>query len=129
MKTPSTSHFWTDASLAASVTSSAVPTSQQDMTCLQFNYTGSPVGNLKIQASLDYAQDQFGNITNSGNWFDLYLSVNGASPAVDMALGSLTSPLGVDISLISFPYIRAVYTRTSGSGTINGYAAKKRIGD
>ena len=130
MKTVLTqSQFLTSGDMSGSITTSAVPTAEQDLVAMQFNYTGSPNGNLKVQASLDYAQDYLGNITNTGNWVDLYLSVNGAAPAVNIAIPTNTTPILVDLTVVSMPYVRAVYTRSSGTGTLNGFVCKKRIGD
>lgn len=126
----SSKRFLVDGSMAADITTSAVPTAQDDLAAMQFNYTGSsPVGNLKVQASLDYIQDENGNILNTGNWVDLYVSVNGAAPAINIAIPGATTPILIDLTIVSMPYVRAVYTRASGTGTMNGYVCKKRIGD
>ena len=95
---------------AASITSAITNIQRLDNIGIQLNWTGAPVGTFAVQVSADYAQDIEGNVTNAGNWTPLALT-----PSPITALGS---PIYIDIAQISAPWIRAVYTKTSGTGTL-----------
>lgn len=87
---------------------------------IQLNFTGTPTGTFAVQVSIDYAQDSQGVVTNAGNWIGITLS-----PA-PVASGS-ADQIFIDIQQISAPWIRVVYTKTSGTGTLNGYISAKAI--
>lgn len=111
----------TNGDMSQSTITSAVTNIQYlDNIGVQLNFTGTPTGNFSVQVSADYAQDSSGNVTNAGNWIALSLS---PSPA---ATGS-GSNIYIDITEISAPWIRVVYTKTSGTGTLNGYITGKQI--
>ena len=98
----------------SSITSSVTNIQYLDSIGIQLQWTGSPVGSLAIQLSADYAQDAQGNVTNSGNWTTMQsISTTGGSPVY------------VDITETSSPFIRVVYTKTSGTGTLNGFITAK----
>lgn len=67
----------------------------------------TPVGSTKLQASLDG--------TN-------YTDIDGSSISVSGNSGSNF----YNIELANYPYVRLVYTRTSGSGTLNVSISAKR---
>lgn len=116
-------HLQTDVSMATSLTSNPVPIMYEDSVSIQLNYTGVPVGTFQVQGSLDYAPvgGLYAPTGNSGNWANLTLSpVPTASGAADVIL--------LDLYALSFPYIRVVYTRTSGTGVLNTYVACKKLG-
>jgi hypothetical protein len=104
----------------ASITSAVTDIQFLDNIGFQFNFTGTPVGTFSIEVSIDYAQDFNGNVLNAGNWVPVNLM---PVPVASGAAGSVY----VDLHLVSFPWIRAVYTRTSGSGTLNGFISAKMI--
>ncbi len=104
----------------ASITSAVTNIGNWDNIGLQFVWTGSPVGTFAVQVSIDHAQDQFGNVTNAGTWVPLTLS---PSP-----ITSLGSPIYIDMTQLSAPWIRVVYTKTSGSGTLQTYISAKTMG-
>lgn len=114
-------------STAANFNSPAIPVPQADIVGLQVNYSGSPAGTLKVQASLDHDQDPYGNILNAGNWADLYFSLNGVTTNT-ITLPTATSPIFIDMSLGSMPFVRLSYTG-SGAGTLDCYVTYKRLGD
>lgn len=110
----------TDGSMAsATVTSLATDIRYLDNIGLQLNWSGSPVGTFAVQVSADYEQDQFGNVVAAGNWIPLTLS-----PSPSTAAGS---PIYIDLTQLSAPWIRVVYTKTSGSGTLNAYIVAKGL--
>lgn len=105
----------------ASLTSAVTNVQFLDNIGIQLNFTGTPTGSFAVQVSADYAQDDYGNVTNTGNWVSLALSpAPSASGAADTAY--------VDIIQTSAPWIRTVYTRVSGTGTLNAFITAKMIG-
>ncbi len=77
--------------------------------------SSSPVGNLTIEASLDYAQTPF-NPAAAGNWVVISTT----------ALSADGSTL-VQIQPQAVPWIRLTYTKGSGTGTLNAYISGKAI--
>ncbi len=104
----------------ASITSQVTNIQFLDNIGVQLNFTGSPVGTFAVQISADHAQDAEGNVTVAGNWIALTLS-----PA-PVASGSSNS-IYIDMQQLSAPWIRVVYTKTSGTGTLNAFICAKMI--
>lgn len=104
----------------ATITSSVTNIQFLDNIGIQLTFTGAPVGTFEVQVSADYAQDDNGNVTNAGNWTSITLS---PSPA---AAGS-GSTIYIDMNQLSAPWIRVKYTKTSGTGTLNGYITGKQL--
>lgn len=113
---PKSVHQIVAASMAGDITGPAYDIRQQDNCSIQLNFTGAPVGTFNIQGSLDYYPD-----TNSaGNW----IAVTFATPPV--ASGSAGQIL-LDMNQLSFPWIRIMYSRTSGTGTLDAYISTKVV--
>ncbi len=74
----------------------------------------SPVGTLKLQGSVNY-----NSVTGVGDWFDL------ASPA-PVAI-SADGDTVFNVSGVYYAWVRAVYTRTSGTATLNIYGFSKGV--
>lgn len=104
----------------ASITSSVTNITYLDNICIQLVFTGSPTGNFAVQGSNTYEQDNNGNVVNAGTWTALDLT---PSPA---ATGSGSNIL-IDLNQLSFPYIRVVYTKDSGTGTLNATISGKQL--
>lgn len=104
----------------ASLTSRVTNIQRLDNIGIQLNFTGAPVGTFAVQVSADYNQDTEGNVTNAGHWVPISLS---PSPA---ASGSAAS-IYIDLAELSAPWIRVVYTKTSGTGVLNSYITGKMI--
>lgn len=85
-------------SMAANVTSAWVDLSRVDVYSLTAKWTGSPVGTFKLQFSLDESDPR--------DIPETIISVNGADVA------SFTE------ANAAYDKVRAVYTRTSGSGNL-----------
>lgn len=90
-------------SMATSITSSVQGMQNYHFIYIQAVFTGSPVGTFTIQSSNDQT-----------NWD----TISGSSVAISAA-GSQSW----NICNIGYPYLRVVYTRTSGSGslTVTGF--------
>ena len=103
----------------ASLTSSVSNINNLDNVGLQLNWTGSPTGSFAVQVSIDYLQDEFGNVQNAGNWTAISLN---PSPVT-----SSGSPIYIQLNSISAPWVRVVYTKVSGSGTLQAWISGKSI--
>ncbi len=113
----------TNGAMAGNITSVITALAYLDNVGYQFNISGTPNGSLAIQVSADHAQDEFGNVTVAGNWIPL--SLNGAT-SITITAGS-PSPIYLDLNQLSAPWIRAVYTAGTGSGTLNAFVTAKMI--
>lgn len=111
----------------ASITSAVTNIQILDDIGVQLNWTGSPVGNFRVQISADHAQDINGNVTVAGNWTPLTLTYwDGAAWATSVDIPtSLGSPIYFDMALLSAPWIRVLYTKTSGTGTLSAFITAK----
>lgn len=113
----------------ASITSLITNIQFLDNVGVQLNFSGAPVGNFEVQVSADHAQDNEGNVTVAGSWAPIPLAYFlSPSMAVNIDIPtSVGSPIYLDLNQLSAPYIRVVYTRTSGTGTLNAYITCKTI--
>lgn len=107
------------------VTSSVSNILYRDSVGLQFNWTGNPTGTVDVQGSIDFSPGLTQNggrpdVPNAGTWTSITLS---PSPSV-----SGSSSILIDMNNLSFSNIRAVYTNTSGSGTLTGWIVSKSLG-
>lgn len=102
--------FWDGASMAASLTGADTDITGIDNVVIYLTYTGTPTGTFDIQTSPD----------KGATWFSLTLS---GSPA---AAGSGDS-IEISLNQLGDNRIRAVYTRSSGTGTINGWITGKAV--
>lgn len=91
--------FLTAGDMAGSVTSSAEPLDYIYGFSIQAIYTGSPVGTLTLEASND-----------NSNW----VTVTDSSYSVTSAGNYMWN-----FTVSNFKWVRVVYTRTSGTGTLS----------
>lgn len=116
----------------ASLTSTVTNIQFLDDIGLELVWTASPVGNFQVQVSIDYAQDNSSppNVTSTGNWVPLVLTYwNGSAFVTGTDIPtSLGSAIYLDLALLSAPWIRVVYTKSSGTGTLNSYITAKMVG-
>lgn len=91
---------------AASVTSDSFTVQHTPIVCIELNWAGAaPVGTAQLQGSV------------SGlNWFNV-----GSTVAVSGASGTVQ----VTDANAGYLFARVVYTRTSGSGTLQAYSEAK----
>lgn len=113
----------------ASLTSAVTDIQFLDDIGIQFTWSGSPVGSFAIQVSADYSQDLNGNVQNAGHWVPLTFTYwNGVTFVTDTSVPtSVGSPIYVDLALLSAPYIRAVYTKASGTGSLTTTITAKML--
>lgn len=99
-------------SMGANITSAAVEIALQDNIGIQLHWTGTPSGTFDVQISADHLQDMEGNIQVPGNWVSLALS-----PAI-IASGAADDAY-IDLNQMSARYVRLVYTRSAGTGSLD----------
>jgi len=109
----------------ATLTSAVTAIEFLDNIGYQINFTGSPVGTFSVQISADYDQDQNGNVINAGQWITVPVQQNGTS--YTLIPTSLGSPMFLDLNQLSAPFIRLIYTKTSGTGTVNAFVCGKMV--
>ena len=111
----------------SSIASSITDIQWLDDVGLQFVWTGSPTGTFAIQVSADYNNNNPSAPT--GNWVPLTLTYwNGSSFVTATSIPtSAGSPIYVDLALLSAPFIRVVYTKGSGSGTLTATITAKMV--
>ena len=114
----------TNGSMASNITSNVLSTQMVDDIGIQLDWTGSPVGTVAIQVSLNYSVNPDGSVRNAGTWATLPTSAFSGTYPVP---GTTTSPGFLDIPLTSATAIRVVYTASSGSGTLNVVAVAKGV--
>lgn len=105
-------------SMAADITSPVSNIQYLDNCMIQLNFTGTPTGTFDVQVSEDYRFQ--GDPSNTGNWVSLPLA-----PA-PLASGS-ADQIVLDLNQLPGPWIRVVYSRTSGTGTLDMYITAKMI--
>lgn len=103
----------------ATVTSTVVNIQGLDNIGIQVNIlTGTANGTLSVQTSIDHAE---GTAVATGNWVSL--------PSTYTQTIASGSPANViwDLNQISAPFIRLLYTKTSGTGTFDAFVCGKMI--
>lgn len=103
----------TDGSMAGSLTSKVTIIQKLSLVSYSCHWTGTaPVGAISVQVSNDYEQNVDGTVKNAGNWDTLPLS----APA---GVTGSTGDGFIDVYATAAYAIRLLYTRTSGTGTLN----------
>lgn len=97
--------------MSGSVSSTAVSLTNAYQYSVQATYTGSPVGSLELQVSNDI-QD----CASVTNWSSIAASVQAISAAGSYMWNVINA---------NYHCIRLVYTRTSGTGTLNAIYGSK----
>lgn len=106
-------------SMAASITSEVTIIDNKTIIGYDVSWSGStPVGTMSVQVSNSYSLDPDGSVRDSGSWTTLTLS---SSTAVSGNTGNGF----IDIDITGAYAIRLVYTRVSGTGTMNAYVTSK----
>src|SRR4051812_28064818 len=100
--------FQSAMSLAATGSSNTIKIKYANLAGIQLNWTGTPTGTINLQGSLD------------------------DSTYVTMTLSAAIAPAGsadtglIDILDTAMPYLKILYTRTSGTGSMNIYLNYKQ---
>jgi hypothetical protein len=80
---------------------------------IQLTWTGTAVGTFQVQVSANHDEDEQGNVRTAGNWVALDLGSPGP-----VASGTASS-IYIDLTQLSAPFIRVVYTNTSSTGALS----------
>lgn len=101
-----------DGNMAGSLTSDVSIVSNVSMVSYDISWTGSsPVGTITVQVSNTYTQNGDGSQRDAGNW----TTVSGISASVSGNSGNGF----ITVNNIAAYAIRLLYTRASGTGTLN----------
>lgn len=105
----------------ATVTSLITNISYMDNVGIQVNIaTGTASGTFDVQVSADHVEvNQV--VTVAGNWVSL-----GTIYTATVTAGN-PSNIYFDLNQLSAPYVRLLWTKTSGTGTFNAYIVGKMI--
>lgn len=115
--------------MAASVTSPVTDIQFLDNIGIEIDFTGSPIGTFQVQVSASYSQDMNGNVQSPGAWTPILITYyDGTSTVTGLSVPtSVGSPIYIDLNQLSAPFLRVVYTRSSGTGSLDCYLTAKMI--
>lgn len=119
----------TSASLSASITGSATIIQKLSIISYQFVWSNgsSPIGTVGVQVSNNYSLDATGTVANAGDWTAYYFLVAAGTYATTIAVSGASGSAIIELPSIGFYSVRPIYTRSSGTGTmdvtINGKVA------
>lgn len=103
----------TNGDMSGNITSKVTIIQNLSMLSYDIAWSGSaPVGVMSVQLSNTYSQNADGSIRNPGNWTTIILSVP-APVSGDTGNGM------IDVDATGAYAVRLVYTRTSGTGSLN----------
>lgn len=104
--------------MSGSLTSSPTIVQKISMLSYAYSWTGTaPVGAISVQVSNDYSIDAQGNTANAGTWNTITFQSGGSSVS-SVAISGNTGNGFIDLAQTGAYAIRTVYTRTSGTGTL-----------
>lgn len=108
-----------------SVTSLVTVIPKISLVSYSYSWSGSsPVGTITIQVSNDYSLTATGAVNNAGTWTSIYFE-QGGSLVNSISVSGDTGTAYADMGLISAYAIRTVYTKGSGTGTLQSYVNGK----
>ncbi len=107
-------------SMAGSLTGLATVIQKTSIISYQFVWTGSsPVGTVGVEVSNNYSLDPTGNISNAGTWTTYYFLIGAGTYATSIAVSGASGSAIIELPNIGFYAVRAIYTRSSGTGTLD----------
>lgn len=102
-------HSIASGDMSGNLTSKVSDISNADNVAIQLIFTGTPTGTFAVQGSLD-----------KNTWTALSLS---PTPGATGVAGNIL----LDLNQLSFPYIRVVYTASSGAGSLDMWISGKMV--
>ena len=110
----------------ASITSQVTILQQKTLISYSYSWSGtSPVGTVAVQVSNDYVLSPDGKtVLNAGTWNALYLNYQG-SGVLSIPVTGNTGNGFIDVDATAAYAIRTVYTKTSGTGTLQSFITAK----
>ncbi len=110
----------TNNTMGATVATTPTHIAFLDDIAIQIDFTTSDaVGTFDVQGSCDYVKGDAENAAVTGNWISMGLSIASAASADNHIL--------INMATLAFPWIRVVYTRSSGTGVLNVTITGKEI--
>lgn len=108
----------TNGSMAGDLTSLVTIIQQLSMVSYAYSWAGTvPVGSISVQVSNDYALNSNGTVKNAGTWNTMTVDLAGTGVTAIPISGNTGNGF-IDIVQSSAYAMRTIYTRTSGTGTI-----------
>ena len=102
----------------ASITSLVTVLKQLTGASYAYSWSGTaPVGSITVQASNDYSLNADGSVNNPGTWTNLTMLVDG-TPSETISVTGNTGTRFADLDEIMSYAIRTVYTKVSGTGSL-----------
>lgn len=117
----------TDGNMATSLTSLVTIIQKISLVSYTVSWSGtSPSGTLSMQISNDYEIGPTGAVVNSGNWSALSFTNHGSvTPVTSITVSGNTGADDLISDLCGAYAIRLIYTRSSGTGTLQAYICGK----
>lgn len=111
--------------MSGSITSGVTIIQKISMLSYSYSWSGSsPVGTISVEISNDYSLDGNGQVKNAGTWTTIpFIDANGDT-VTSFDVSGNTGNGQVDIETAAYA-VRTLYTRTSGSGTLQCLACGK----
>lgn len=110
--------IWTDVSLGATVNSNPIPVESIVYMDVSATWTGASAdGTLKLQVSNDDPTSGDDLAPTITNWYDA-ISNGSITPSAAVTVSGAGSARW-EVKEFGFKWVRLVFTRTSGTGTIN----------
>lgn len=114
-------HLIVAGDMSGDVTSNPTNIQFLDNCSVEIDFTGSPTGTFTVEGSLTYKANALTGVQQApGFWIPITLS------PIPIASGS-SGQILIDMDDLSFPWIRVVYHRTGGTGTLDVYISGKSI--
>jgi hypothetical protein len=105
--------------MSSNITSEVTIIDNKTLIGYDISWSGSsPVGMMSVQVSNTFSENPNGTIRNPGTWTTLTLSA-------PTPVSGNTGNGFIDIDITGAYAIRLVYTRTSGTGTLNAVICAK----
>lgn len=103
---------------SASITSHVTIVQQMTMISYDISWSGSsPIGTAVVQISNTYSENADGSVRSAGNWTNIPLTL--AAVTGNTGIGFIEVPDNTSYA------IRLLYTKTSGSGTMQAFVKGK----
>jgi hypothetical protein len=104
--------------MSGNITSAVTIIQKLSMLSYSYSWAGTtPVGTISVEVSNDYSVDATGNVKNAGTWSAISVNLSGSAVSSIPVSGN-TGKGFIDIDQCAAYAIRTVYTRTSGTGTL-----------
>lgn len=108
-----------DGDMSGSLTSKITIIQKLSLVSYEITWAGStPVGTISVEVSNDYTQNDDGSVRNAGSWSALPLSA-------DTSVSGNTGTGFIDVYACGAYAMRLVYTRVSGTGTMQAIVSAK----